>query len=118
MLTKLQYENKNYRIRSTLGLNDSVVVGGSEDGRVFVWDLLEGTLLHILQHADDKTSGAERKGTKDVVSAVAFNGARKEWASAGGDGKAIEHNLSIKASYPADGLFALGTVVVWGLAPP
>ncbi len=93
MLTELQYENQNYRIRSTLGLNDSVVVGGSEDGRVFIWDLLEGTLLHILQHADNKVSGAEKKGTKDVVSAVTFNGARKEWASAGGDGKAIEHSL-------------------------
>jgi hypothetical protein len=69
--------NKDYRIRSTMGLNDSVVVSGSEDGALFVWDLLDGKILHRIEgvHAGK------------VPSAVAFNGTRKEWASAGGDGK-------------------------------
>lgn len=63
------------------------MLSGSEDGRVFVWDLLEGKLMHVLQHSEPKSGGSERKGSKDVVSAVAFNGTRKEWASAGGDGE-------------------------------
>ena len=84
---KLQYENTNYRIRSTLASNDSLVLSGSEDGRVFVWDLLEGKLLHMLQHGEAKVSGTEyQKGKKAVVSAITWNQLRNEWASAGGDG--------------------------------
>lgn len=86
------YTNTSYRIRSTLGMNDSVIVSGSEDGQIFVWDLLEGDVKHRLTHGiDDDTEITRRGGStkKNVVSAVAFCPARKEWASAGGDGKLI-----------------------------
>ncbi len=67
--------NKDYRIRSSLGLNDAFVVSGSEDGCIYIWDLLDGKVLKKLDaHA------------KKVVSAVAVNDARKEWLSAGVDG--------------------------------
>jgi len=78
------YVNTSYRIRSTLGLNDSVVVSGSENGTIFVWDLLEGSVKHRLRHNSEEGS---KNAKKDVVSAVAFCWARKEWVSAGGDGK-------------------------------
>ncbi|MCJ1257664.1 hypothetical protein MMC24_005490 [Lignoscripta atroalba] len=74
--------NKDYRIRSCLGLADAVVVSGSEDGEIYAWDLLEGKVIDKLKAHDGK-----------VASALAFSGARKEWASAGVD----------------------GTVVVWGM---
>ncbi|KAF2702814.1 WD40 repeat-like protein [Pleomassaria siparia CBS 279.74] len=89
------FVNTDLRVRSTLGLNDSVVLSGSDDGMVFAWDLLEGECKHKFRHSDMrevKGKGAatgERKGKKDVVSAVAFCGARREWASAGGDGNVI-----------------------------
>ena len=52
------------------------MISGSEDGQVYAWDLLEGTVLAKLHAHDGK-----------VASAVACNGARKEWASAGVDGE-------------------------------
>ncbi|OCK80603.1 WD40 repeat-like protein [Lepidopterella palustris CBS 459.81] len=89
-----EYTNTDYRIRSTLGLNDSVVVSGSESGLIFVWDLLEGTVLHKLRHAQPSTAQPHaalnpKVSKKDVVSAVAFCKTRKEWVSAGGDGNVI-----------------------------
>ena len=55
-------------------MGDSVVISGSEDGKIYGWDLLEGKILEALPAHDGK-----------VVSAVACNPV-KEWASAGVDG--------------------------------
>ena len=73
------YVNEEYRIRSCLGMADSVVVSGSEKGDVYAWDLLEGTVVGKIE----KPHGGK------VPSAVAWNGTggRREWASAGGDGR-------------------------------
>lgn len=73
------HANTEYRIRSCLGMGDGVVVSGSEDGAVYAWDMLEGNVMEKM----DAAHGGK------VVSAVAWNGAfgKKEWASAGGDGK-------------------------------
>ena len=70
------HTNTEYRIRSCLGLNDSVVVSGSEDGYLYAWDLLEGKVIEKMKAHEGK-----------VASAVAWNGKGKEWASAGGDGE-------------------------------
>ncbi len=93
------FVNKDLRIRSTLGLNDSVVISGSEDGMVFVWDIMGGEYLHQFKHSEMREvhgngGMAKAAGKKDVVSAVAFCKTRREWCSAGGD----------------------GSVVVWGMA--
>ncbi|MCJ1312548.1 hypothetical protein MMC25_006222 [Agyrium rufum] len=69
------HANKDYRIRSSLGLADSVVVSGSEDGQLYAWDVLESKVLEKIEAHDGK-----------VASAVAFNGTKKEWASAGSNG--------------------------------
>ncbi len=69
------HTNKDYRIRSCLGMADSVVVSGSEDGQLYAWDVLEGKVVEKIKAHDGK-----------VASAVAFNGTKKEWASAGVDG--------------------------------
>jgi mitogen-activated protein kinase organizer 1 len=88
------FVNKDLRVRSTLGLNDSVVVSGSDDGMVFAWDMLEGTCLHRFKHSEMKevrgvASMAPSKARKDVVSAVAFCKTRREWCSGGGDGNVV-----------------------------
>lgn len=92
------HTNQDYRIRSCLGLADAVVVSGSEDGQIYAWDLLEGRVIEKLGAHDGK-----------VASAVAFNAARKEWASAGVDGKCALAALAATA----DGM--VGVVSVWGM---
>lgn len=92
------HTNGDYRIRSCLGLADAVVVSGSEDGQIYAWDLLEGSVIQTLGAHDGK-----------VVSAVAFNAARKEWASAGVDGKWDP----LTPYCDADDM--VGTVSVWGM---
>ena len=69
------HTNKVYRIRSCLGMGDAAVVSGSEDGCLYAWDMLEGKVIHKLEAHGEK-----------VASAVAWNGTKKEWASAGTDG--------------------------------
>lgn len=71
------HTNKDYRIRSTLGMADSVVISGSEDGKLYAWDLLEGKVVSTI----DEAHGGK------VASAVAVNGVKREWASAGADGE-------------------------------
>ncbi|EUC34869.1 hypothetical protein COCCADRAFT_25100 [Bipolaris zeicola 26-R-13] len=88
------FVNTELRVRSTLGLNDSVVVSGSDNGFVFAWDMLHGTCLHKFKHSDmTEVKGSPQtplgKGKKDLVSAVAFCQTRPEWCSGGGDGNVI-----------------------------
>ncbi|KAF1836099.1 mitogen-activated protein kinase organizer 1 [Decorospora gaudefroyi] len=91
------FVNTELRVRSTLGLNDSVVLSGSEHGMVFVWDVMGGECLYKLSHVDRKevtTRGthpvaAASKPKQHVVSAVAFCQSRREWCSGGGDGNVV-----------------------------
>jgi mitogen-activated protein kinase organizer 1 len=90
------FVNKDLRVRSTLGLNDAVVVSGSDDGMVFAWDVVSGELLHQFKHSEMRevrngvvSSGGLNSKKKDVVSAVAFCQARREWCSGGGDGNVV-----------------------------
>lgn len=73
--------NTDFRIRSCLGMADTVVISGSEDGHLLAWDLLKGTVIAKLAAHDGK-----------VASAVAFNKARMEWASAGVNGQIPPHS--------------------------
>ena len=91
------YTNTTYRIRSTLGMNDAMVISGSEDGQIFVWDLLDGNVVHRLAHTVDDTSTTFGSSSKrSVVSAVAYCPARKEWVSAGGDGKIEAEGMVVR----------------------
>lgn len=87
------FVNTELRVGSTLGLNDSVVISGSDDGLVFAWDVLEGECLHRFRHSErrqvNKMDPGTQKTKKDFVSAVAFCKSRREWASAGGDGSVV-----------------------------
>ncbi|KAF2153451.1 WD40 repeat-like protein [Myriangium duriaei CBS 260.36] len=89
-----QFENKNYRIRSTFAAADALVISGSENGQVLVWDIMTGGIKHRLRHAqgllsDGRASDKQESSKKDVVSAVAWNQLRKQWATAGGDGTVV-----------------------------
>lgn len=80
------HTNTEYRIRSTLGMADSVVISGSEDGKLYAWDLLEGKVIETMKAHEGK-----------VASAVACNGVKKEWVSAGVDGELLHRCCAIGA---------------------
>lgn len=71
------HKNEDYRVRSCLGLGDAVVLSGSEDGNIFAWDIASGGVIARVEGVH---------GGK-VVSSVAWNGRKQEWASAGTDGR-------------------------------
>ncbi|KAH0366381.1 WD40 repeat-like protein, partial [Aureobasidium melanogenum] len=88
------FKNENYRLRSTLAAGDSLAISGSEDGHIYVWDLLTGNLNHKLKHSNPALTDGSRafvsmSSKRDVVNSVTWNQLRKEWASAGGDGSVV-----------------------------
>ncbi|PSK36757.1 hypothetical protein B9Z65_1940 [Elsinoe australis] len=86
---------KNYRIRSTLAAADSLVISGSEDGHIYVWDVMTGKVEHRLRHAQSLLTGRKENtagsdtSKREVVSAVTWNQLKKQWATAGGDGTVV-----------------------------
>ncbi|CAD0100201.1 unnamed protein product [Aureobasidium mustum] len=88
------FKNENYRLRSTLAAGDSLAISGSEDGHIYIWDLLTGNLSHKLKHSapvltDGTKAFVSMSSKRDVVNSVVWNQLRKEWASAGGDGSVV-----------------------------
>ena len=57
-------------------------MSGSENGKLYAWDLLEGEVIQNFEAHNGK-----------VASAVAYNGVKKEWASAGVDGKYLPFSV-------------------------
>jgi mitogen-activated protein kinase organizer 1 len=88
------FVNKDLRVKSTLGLNDSVVLSGSDDGMIFAWDIMGDGCMHWFKHSETrevhgKGLVSQTNSKKEIVSAVAFCKTRREWISGGGDGNVI-----------------------------
>lgn len=88
------FVNKDLRVKSTLGLNDSVVLSGSDDGMVFAWDIMGDGCMHRFKHSEmcevhGKGLVSQTNSKKDIVPTVAFCKTRREWISGGGDGNVI-----------------------------
>ena len=93
------HKNLDLRIRSSLGLADSVMVSGSEDGSIYAWDLLESEFIEKFDVHGGK-----------IAIASAFNGTRKEWASAGADGELYP----FRVIHSHDSQTSRSGVCVWG----
>ena len=73
------HKNTDYRVRATLALNDSIVISGSEDGSLFAWDLVDGSVT-------EKIVGAHGQKVVSAVDSNPGSGRSGQWASAGSDG--------------------------------
>ncbi len=47
--------NKNYHLENCMNLNCSEILSGSEDGYVYVWDVVDSKIKYKLKHGNDKT---------------------------------------------------------------
>jgi mitogen-activated protein kinase organizer 1 len=59
--------NKKYRLESTLDCSDQLVLSGSENGFIHVWDMVEGTLVQKLDHG----SKVKDESSSDLISSMA-----------------------------------------------
>lgn len=48
------HKNTDYRIDSCLNSKDTHILSGSEDGLVYIWDLIDSKLVHKLPHPGQK----------------------------------------------------------------
>ena len=44
------HQNSSYKIDSCLSFNDTYIISGSENGQIFIWDLIEAKVLHQIEH--------------------------------------------------------------------
>lgn len=70
--------------------DDSMVLSGSEDGRIFGWDTVSGKVIHQLWH--DETMQHSEASKRKVISSIKVCPTRREWCSAAGEGKLTHHH--------------------------
>ncbi|KAI8926860.1 WD40-repeat-containing domain protein [Entophlyctis helioformis] len=74
------HTNRDYRIVSTLSYDDAQIVSGSEDGQVFVWDLVEGNVVRSFKaHAKTVTCVAYHPKAHAMVT-TSLDGTVKLWS--------------------------------------
>ncbi|CCJ29548.1 unnamed protein product, partial [Pneumocystis jirovecii] len=72
--------NSEYRVRSCFGQTEKMIISGSEDGRICVWDLLEAKLIYQLQ-------SAPKNSQRSCISCVTFHPKKNQMLSCGVNGE-------------------------------
>lgn len=55
------------------------MIGGSEDGKVFVWDLVEGTVVKTLEEHTDVVTSVNYHPSLHAMITTSFDGTAKVW---------------------------------------
>ena len=96
------HANKEYRVESVLNNTDQLVISGSENGYVYIWDLVEGSLLGKVDHERaSKEAGAPPPGSF-------YSGANK----------IVVHSLSHHPSKSGLATAVRGRVYLWSDTKP
>ncbi|KAI1313461.1 WD repeat-containing protein 83 [Mortierella claussenii] len=75
------HKNSKYKIRSCLSNSDAHVISGSEDGRIFIWDLMEGNVVHKIEAHSKIVSAIAYHPTEDRMCSASVDGSVKTWSS-------------------------------------
>lgn len=79
-------KQEQFIIRSCFGYNNRIIVSGSEDGKVFLWDRCRGNILGVLPgHSMDRPSLRKNKNFGRNCNVVAWNPKDKYVFASGGD---------------------------------
>jgi mitogen-activated protein kinase organizer 1 len=73
------HANKEYRIKPCFTKTDSHVIGGSEDGSILCWDLVEGNVVDTLKSHTKVVTGVLYHPSKDAFLSTSFDGTAKLW---------------------------------------
>jgi mitogen-activated protein kinase organizer 1 len=73
------HTNSEYRIRPCFTNTDSHVIGGSEDGRVLIWDLVEGTIVKTISAHSKVVTCIRYHPTTHSMITTSFDGTAKLW---------------------------------------
>lgn len=82
-------KQEQFIIRSCFGYNDKLVASGSEDGKIYIWDRINGNIIGVLTaHVAERptTSGNNKKSTKTCNTVVWSPSDKTLFASGGDDG--------------------------------
>ncbi|KRX77626.1 WD repeat domain-containing protein 83, partial [Trichinella sp. T6] len=73
------HKNNEYKMDSCFLSSDRQIISGSEDGKVFCWDLLTGNLLYILNHPVPFVISSVSAHPTDVCCLTAMRGNVYYW---------------------------------------
>ncbi|KAK3825422.1 MAG: WD40-repeat-containing domain protein [Benniella sp.] len=75
------HRNEKYKIRSCLSNSDAHVLSGSEDGKIYIWDLMEGEVVHQIEAHSKIVSAIAYHPTLDRMCSASVDGSIKTWTS-------------------------------------
>ncbi|OAQ31736.1 WD repeat domain-containing protein 83 [Linnemannia elongata AG-77] len=75
------HTNNKYKIRSCLSNSDAYVLSGSEDGNIYIWDLLEGEVVHKVEAHSKIVSAIDYHPKQDRMCSASVDGSIKTWST-------------------------------------
>ncbi|KAG0373985.1 hypothetical protein BGX24_010977 [Mortierella sp. AD032] len=75
------HTNSKYKIRSCLSNSDAYVLSGSEDGSIYIWDLLEGEVVHKVEAHSKIVSSIDYHPNQDRMCSASVDGSIKTWST-------------------------------------
>ncbi|KAG0054645.1 hypothetical protein BGZ83_010773 [Gryganskiella cystojenkinii] len=75
------HKNHQYQVRSCLSNSDAHVISGSEDGKIYIWDLVEGDVVHEIEAHSRTVSSVAYHPKEDRMCSVSVDGSIKTWTS-------------------------------------
>ncbi|KAI8809595.1 WD40-repeat-containing domain protein [Cladochytrium replicatum] len=73
------HKNSEYKIRNCLSNSDSHVVGGSEDGRILIWDLVDSKVVKTLQGHTRALTSLTYHRTEGMLVTTSIDGTVRLW---------------------------------------
>ncbi|KAG0205748.1 WD repeat-containing protein 83 [Mortierella sp. GBA30] len=75
------HKNSQYKIRSCLSNSDAHVLSGSEDGKIYIWDLIEGDVVYRIEAHSKIVSAIAYHPTKDRMCSASVDGSVRTWTA-------------------------------------
>jgi mitogen-activated protein kinase organizer 1 len=66
-------------MRPCISNNDSHIIAGSEDGKLFIWDIVEGSIVKAIDAHDKVITCVKFHPTAQSMISTSFDGTAKLW---------------------------------------